>query len=193
MLRTLMRADAGCIGAIAPVVLGFQWRWFWWWLPGWCCFYHKDCFIFDFPPRWKVNNEEDEGPSAPPADEEDDGVRFGLMMMIVMISMIVMIVGTTKTIVTVMIYYNDHWSWWQCRRWWPRWPCRDLVGTCTSSSTLFLSAAAPLSSITLTSEKVKKNTSIPFREKVKNTLMLFNSSFWFPQFYSLASGSLQSV
>merc|ERR1719382_927633 len=47
---------------------------------------------------WKVNNEEDEGPSAPPADEEDDG-------------------------------------------------------TWTSSSTLFLSAAAPLSSITLTSEK----------------------------------------
>ena len=61
-----------------------------------------------FQPRWKVNNEEDEGPSAPPADEEDDGERFGLMMMIVMISMIVMIVGTTKTIVTVMIYYNDH-------------------------------------------------------------------------------------
>ena len=35
-----------------------------------------------------MNNEEDEGPSAPPADEEDDGVRFGLMMMIVMIAMI---------------------------------------------------------------------------------------------------------
>ena len=37
---------------------------------------------------------------------------------------------------------------------WPGWLCRDLVGTWTSSSTLFLSAAAPLSSITLTSEKV---------------------------------------
>ena len=35
-------------------------------------------------------------------------------------------------------------------------PCRDLVGTWTSSSTLFLSAAAPLSSITLTSEKVEQ-------------------------------------
>ena len=37
---------------------------------------------------------------------------------------------------------------------WPRWHCRYLVGTWTSSSTLFLSASAPLSSITLTSDKV---------------------------------------